>query len=150
MAMEFFDQHDGDYIAVEQLATAAGVSQRTLRDAFQWYFGLSPVQYLKWRTIHQVTSGKSRVTAAPIWCPASPSLRAGFRSTQFTQLVSRPITFSRRKTSFSSSSTTTSIRRRPVRRVARLVRRFVDVEDSKTSPRKKIASGGGRAARNAS
>jgi len=54
MAMDFFDQHDGEYLSVEQLATAAGVSERTLRDAFQQQFGIAPVQYLKLRTLHQV------------------------------------------------------------------------------------------------
>jgi len=35
MSMDFVDQHDGEYVSVEQLATAAGVSERTLREAFQ-------------------------------------------------------------------------------------------------------------------
>jgi AraC family ethanolamine operon transcriptional activator len=41
---------------VEQLAAAAGVSERTLRDAFQHYFGLAPLRYLNRRTLHQVRS----------------------------------------------------------------------------------------------
>jgi AraC family transcriptional regulator, ethanolamine operon transcriptional activator len=53
-AMEFVDQHDGEYLSVEQLATASGVSERTLRDAFHWHFGIAPVQYLNRRTLHQV------------------------------------------------------------------------------------------------
>jgi AraC family ethanolamine operon transcriptional activator len=52
--MDFVDQHDGEYLSVEQLAAAAGVSERTLRDAFQRYFGLAPVRYLNRRTLHQV------------------------------------------------------------------------------------------------
>jgi AraC family transcriptional regulator, ethanolamine operon transcriptional activator len=52
--MEFVDQHEGEYISVEQLATAAGVSERTLREVFQRYYGLAPVQYLNRRTLHQV------------------------------------------------------------------------------------------------
>jgi AraC family ethanolamine operon transcriptional activator len=52
--MEFVDQHDGEFLSMEQLATAAGVSERTLREAFQRYFGLAPVQYLNRRTLHQV------------------------------------------------------------------------------------------------
>jgi len=53
-SMEFVEQHDGEYLSVEQLATAADVSERTLRDAFQHYFGLAPVRYLNRRTLHQV------------------------------------------------------------------------------------------------
>jgi len=42
-SMEFADQHVGEYLSVQQLAAAAGVSERTLRDAFQHCFGLAPV-----------------------------------------------------------------------------------------------------------
>ena len=51
--MDFVDQRDGEYLLVEQLATAAGVSERTLRTAFQEYFGVGPVRYLKLRTLHE-------------------------------------------------------------------------------------------------
>jgi len=54
MSMDFVEQRDGEYLAVEQLATAAGVSERTLRDAFQQYFGVAPLRYLNLRTLHQV------------------------------------------------------------------------------------------------
>jgi len=54
MSINFVEQHDGEYLSVEQLATAAGVSERTLRDAFQQYFGVAPMQYLNRRTLHQV------------------------------------------------------------------------------------------------
>jgi AraC family ethanolamine operon transcriptional activator len=54
MSMEFVEHHDDEYLSVEQLAIAAGVSERTLRDAFQQYFGLAPVSYLNRRTLHQV------------------------------------------------------------------------------------------------
>ena len=53
-SMDFVDQHGGEYLSVEQLATAAGVSQRTLCDAFQGYFGAAPVEYLNRRTLHLV------------------------------------------------------------------------------------------------
>jgi AraC family transcriptional regulator, ethanolamine operon transcriptional activator len=53
-AMDFVDQHDGEYLSLEELAAAAGVSERTLRDAFHWYFGIPPLQYLNRRTLHQV------------------------------------------------------------------------------------------------
>src|SRR5271169_2764912 len=54
MAMDFVEQHDGDCLSVELLATAAGVSERTLRDAFLRYFGVPPVQYLNRRSLHQI------------------------------------------------------------------------------------------------
>lgn len=53
-SMDFVDQHDGEYLSVEQVATAAGVSERTLRNAFQQSFGVAPARYLKRRTLHQV------------------------------------------------------------------------------------------------
>jgi AraC family transcriptional regulator, ethanolamine operon transcriptional activator len=53
-AMDFVDQHDGEYLSLEELAAAAGVSERTLRVAFHWYFGIAPLQYLNRRTLHQV------------------------------------------------------------------------------------------------
>ena len=53
-SMDFVDQQNREYLAVEQLAAVAGVSERTLRDAFHQYFGVAPVQYLKLRTLHQV------------------------------------------------------------------------------------------------
>ena len=54
MAMDYVDQHAGEYLVVEELATAAGISERTLRTAFQEYFSAGPVRYLKLRTLHQV------------------------------------------------------------------------------------------------
>jgi transcriptional regulator GlxA family with amidase domain len=53
-AMRFIEQHDGEYLSVGRLAASAGVSERTLREAFQQYFGAGPVQYLNRRTLHQV------------------------------------------------------------------------------------------------
>jgi AraC family transcriptional regulator, ethanolamine operon transcriptional activator len=61
--MEFVERHDGEFLSVEQLATAAGVSERTLREVFQRYYGLAPVQYLNRRTLHQVR--KALKTADP-------------------------------------------------------------------------------------
>jgi AraC family transcriptional regulator, ethanolamine operon transcriptional activator len=54
MAMDFVEQHEFEHISVEQLATAAGVCERTLRDAFLSYFGLSPVKYLNRRSLNQI------------------------------------------------------------------------------------------------
>ena len=36
------------------LATAAGVSERTLRYAFNEYYGVGPVRYLQLKQLHQV------------------------------------------------------------------------------------------------
>ena len=63
MSMDFVDQHGGEFLSVEQLASAAGVSERTLRDAFQQYFGVAPVRYLNRRTLHLVR--KALKTANP-------------------------------------------------------------------------------------
>jgi AraC family transcriptional regulator, ethanolamine operon transcriptional activator len=54
MAMDFVDQHHHECLTVEQLAAAAAVSERTLRDAFLRYFGVPPVQYLNRRALHQI------------------------------------------------------------------------------------------------
>ena len=53
-SMDFVEQHEGEYLSVELLASAAGVSERTLRNAYQQYFGLAPVRYLNRRALHQV------------------------------------------------------------------------------------------------
>ena len=63
MSMDFVEQHGGEFLSVEQLASAAGVSERTLRDAFQQYFGVAPVRYLNRRTLHLVR--KALKTANP-------------------------------------------------------------------------------------
>lgn len=52
--MDFVDQHEDEYLVMEDLATAAGVSERTLRTAFHEYFSIGPLRYLKLRTLHQV------------------------------------------------------------------------------------------------
>jgi AraC family transcriptional regulator, ethanolamine operon transcriptional activator len=52
--MDFVDQHADEYLVVEDLASAADVSERTLRTAFQQYFSIGPVRYLRLRTLHQV------------------------------------------------------------------------------------------------
>ena len=54
MSMDFVDQHEGEYLSVEQLAVSAGVSERTLRNAFEQYFGVAPVRYLRHRALDQV------------------------------------------------------------------------------------------------
>ena len=52
--MDCVDQHDCERLTVSDLATAAGVSERTLCTAFQEYFGAGPVGYLKRRTLNLV------------------------------------------------------------------------------------------------
>ena len=52
--MDFVDQHDCEYLSVTELATAADVSERTLRTAFQEHFGMGPVRYLKLRSLNLV------------------------------------------------------------------------------------------------
>lgn len=53
-AMDSVDQRESECISVIDLATAAGVSERTLRKAFLSYFGVAPVKFLKYRTLNQV------------------------------------------------------------------------------------------------
>jgi AraC family transcriptional regulator, ethanolamine operon transcriptional activator len=67
MTMDFVEQHNGVRLSVEQLAVAAGVSERTLRDSFQQYFGVAPVQYLNRRTLHQVRAALDSVYASRSW-----------------------------------------------------------------------------------
>ena len=52
--MDSVDQHDCQPLSVAELATAAGVSERTLRAVFQEYFGAGPVRYLKLRVLNLV------------------------------------------------------------------------------------------------
>ena len=54
VVMDFIDRRDGEYLTVADLATAAGVSERTLREAFQEYFGMGPARYLKLRTLNLI------------------------------------------------------------------------------------------------
>jgi len=61
--MDTIAQRDGEYLTVADLATAAGVSERTLRAVFQEYFGMGPVQYLKLRTLNLIR--KELKTADP-------------------------------------------------------------------------------------
>jgi len=53
-SMELLDQQAGTPVSVLDLAAAASVSERTLRTAFNEYFGMGPVQYLQLRHFHRV------------------------------------------------------------------------------------------------
>lgn len=48
------EERDGQRLLVRQLAAAAQVSERTLRTAFNEYFGVGPIRYLQLRQLHQV------------------------------------------------------------------------------------------------
>jgi AraC family ethanolamine operon transcriptional activator len=54
MVMESIDRRGGEYLTVTDLASAAGVTDRTLRAAFQEYFGMGPVRYLKLRALNHI------------------------------------------------------------------------------------------------
>lgn len=51
---DLLDQRQGKPVLVPDLAAAAGVSERTLRTAFNEAFGVGPVRYLQLRQLHQV------------------------------------------------------------------------------------------------
>ena len=53
-SQELLEERDGEPVLVEELAAAAEVSERTLRTAFNEYFGVGPVRYLHLRQLHQV------------------------------------------------------------------------------------------------
>lgn len=54
LAMRYLEQNVGQVVGVGDLAGAVDVSERTLRNAFAEYFGVSPAQYLQLRQLHQV------------------------------------------------------------------------------------------------
>jgi AraC family ethanolamine operon transcriptional activator len=54
LALELLKQRGGEPVNVVELAAAANVSERTLRKAFNEYFGVGPVRYLHLRQLHQV------------------------------------------------------------------------------------------------
>jgi AraC-like DNA-binding protein len=54
VVMDSIDGQGGEFVTVPDLASAAGVSERTLRAAFHDYFGIGPVQFLRLRTLNQV------------------------------------------------------------------------------------------------
>lgn len=53
-SMELLDQRAGKLVSVQDLAAAASISERTLRAAFNEYFGVGPARYLRLRQLHQV------------------------------------------------------------------------------------------------
>jgi AraC family ethanolamine operon transcriptional activator len=53
-AKELLEQSDSERVLVEELAASAHVSKRTLRTAFNEYFGIGPIRYLQLRQLHRV------------------------------------------------------------------------------------------------
>jgi AraC-like DNA-binding protein len=54
VVIDAIDSQGGEYVTVPDLASAAGVSERTLRAAFHDYCGIGPVQFLRLRTLNLV------------------------------------------------------------------------------------------------
>ena len=53
-SMALLENRNGEPVGVGELATAARVSERTLRRAFNEYFGVGPVRYLLLRRLHLI------------------------------------------------------------------------------------------------
>jgi len=53
-AAQHLEMQAGEPVSVGDLASAAEVSERTLRTAFNEYFGMGPVRYLQLKQLHQV------------------------------------------------------------------------------------------------
>jgi AraC-like DNA-binding protein len=53
-AMAFLERRTGTSVRVAELAAAADVSERTLRNAFGEFFGVGPVRYLQLRQLHRI------------------------------------------------------------------------------------------------
>ena len=53
-SQELLEERDGKRVLVGELVAASGVCERTLRTAFNEYFGVGPARYLQLRQLHQV------------------------------------------------------------------------------------------------
>ena len=51
---ELLEERESKPVQVSELVTAVGVSERTLRTAFNEYFGVGPIKYLQLRQLHQI------------------------------------------------------------------------------------------------
>jgi AraC family ethanolamine operon transcriptional activator len=51
---KLLQERRGEHVHINELAAAAGVSERTLRTAFKEYFAVGPVRYLQLRQLHQI------------------------------------------------------------------------------------------------
>ena len=52
--MDFIEYECSKHISVADLASAANISERTLRSAFKEYFGMGPARFLKLRRLNLV------------------------------------------------------------------------------------------------
>lgn len=52
--MEHLERQAEQPVFVHDLAVAAGVSERTVRAAFNQYFGIGPIRYLRLKRLHQI------------------------------------------------------------------------------------------------
>jgi len=48
------EAREGEYVSVAEFVAAAGVSERTLRTAFNQTFGVGPLRYLQLRNLHRI------------------------------------------------------------------------------------------------
>jgi AraC family transcriptional regulator, ethanolamine operon transcriptional activator len=55
-ALDWLETHRGDVVHTEHLCVATGVSERTLRNLFHKYLGMSPHRYLMMRRLHSIRS----------------------------------------------------------------------------------------------
>jgi AraC family ethanolamine operon transcriptional activator len=55
-ALDLLESHRGDAVRTKQLCVATGVSERTLRNLFHKYLGMSPHRYLMLRRLHAIRS----------------------------------------------------------------------------------------------
>lgn len=62
-ALDKIDEHSDEHLSVWKLSNMVGVSERTLRTAFEDYFGVGPTKYLKIRILREAR--KSLRTADP-------------------------------------------------------------------------------------
>ena len=53
-ALELIRAHDGQPLFTSDLCRAAGVSERTLRNTFNEYFGVGPIRLLKMRQLREI------------------------------------------------------------------------------------------------
>lgn len=53
-SLRFLEERGNKHVAVSELAAGTGVSERTLRSAFNEYYGASPARYLQIRNAHRV------------------------------------------------------------------------------------------------
>ena len=56
IALEMIEKHPDEHLSVWKLSNMVGVSERTLRTAFEEYFGVGPAKYLKIRILREARS----------------------------------------------------------------------------------------------